>query len=72
MSYHYIMAMQTRSMKKKSMKASKSKSAVRTYRKRVSASRCRKARSCRKAKGCKKTTAGKRKSYCRKSKNTRR
>ena len=72
MSYHYIMAMQTRSMKKKSMKASKSKSAVRTYRKRVGASRCRKARSCRKVKGCKKTAAGKRKSYCRKSKNTRR
>lgn len=66
------MAVQTRSMKKKSMKASKTKSAVRTYRKRVKASHCRKVRSCRKAKGCKKTKAGKRKSYCRKSKNTRR
>ena len=64
--------MQTRSMKKKSMKASKSKSAVRTYRKRVKASHCRKARSCRKVKGCKNTTAGKRKSYCRKSKNAHR
>lgn len=64
--------MQTRSIKKKSAKASKTKSAVRTYRKRVKASHCRKARSCRKVKGCKNTTAGKRKSYCRKSKNTRR
>lgn len=61
------MAMQTRSMKKKSV----SKSAKRTYRKRVKESRCRKARSCRKARGCK-MTKGKKRRFCRKAHNTRR
>tara|TARA_Y100000389_G_C17410186_1_gene490428 strand:- start:67 stop:249 length:183 start_codon:yes stop_codon:yes gene_type:complete len=56
----------TRTMKKRSG------SAKRSYRRRVKSSHCRKARSCRLAKGCKQTKGGKRKSYCRKVKNTRR
>jgi len=60
----------TRSMKKRSLRLKSS--AKRSYRKRVKASHCRKARSCRKAKGCKMTKGGKRKGYCRKVKNTRR
>lgn len=66
------MSIQTRSMKKRSVKSKTTKTARKTYRKRVKASGCRKASSCRKARGCKATKSGKRKSYCRKVKNTRR
>ncbi len=57
----------TRTMKRKSLLSAK-----KSYRRRVKASHCRKARSCRAARGCKLTKAGSRKSYCRKAKNTHR
>ncbi len=77
------MPVQTRSMKKRAtlrmreaimgLTRSKttSKNKLRTYRKRVKASHCRKAKKCTKKMGCYKTKSGKRKSYCRKAKNTR-
>ena len=46
-----------------------SKATRKVYRKRVAKSTCRKARSCRKARGCKMTKSGKRKAYCRKTRN---
>ncbi len=62
-----------KSPSKKSVKVSKvKKSLLRTYRKRVKNSVCRKTKYCRKAKGCKKTKkTAKKKSYCRKIKNKR-
>ena len=73
LSISYIMpGSMTRRVKRGGAKKPRS-SAKRSYRKRVKASRCRgkRASSCRQAPGCK-YSMGKKRSFCRKSRNTRR